>query len=127
MPWTWLARAIFAAVLYRVMSRRRQGLPAVDAGAVRRHVDAGIQAGLVAARLITTATLGGATVLLGTAGVSMLILGPLWLGAALAVIAAVFAVATVQEALLLRREVVERRRRAHARSIADEVERPHIV
>lgn len=127
MPWTWLARTLFAVILYRVLQRRRQGLPGVDAGAVRRRVDSGLQAGLVAARVITSATLAVATVLVGTAAASMLVLGPRWLGGALGAVAVIFAVAAVQEGLLLRRELLERRRRARARAVAEEVERPHVV
>jgi hypothetical protein len=127
MPWTWLARAFFALIAYGVIRRRQQGKPVIDTPAVRRRLDVGLHAGLIAARAITTLTLAVVTVVLATVATSTLLLGPRWLGGALAVIVVVFAVAAVQEGVLLRRELTERRRREHLRAIADEVDRPHIV
>lgn len=126
MPWTWLARLVFAAAFYFVARRRMQGRPVVDADAVRRHVDTGLHAGMVAARAVAMVTLGATGAVLVTAATSLLVLGPRWLGAAVAVLALIFVAAAVQEAWLLRREVVDRRKRRHALEIVAEADRTRL-
>ena len=123
MPWTWLARLVFAAAIFWISRRRRQGNPAIDTTGVRRHVDTALQAGQVLARVITALTLAVSAVLLLTVAVSTLLLGPRWIGIACAALTAIFGVAAVQEVLRLRGDLHRRRHRHDLLHVVESTER----
>ena len=118
MPWTWLARLLFAAVLYWTARRRSAGAPLVDAAAMRRRVDTTRQAGVIAARVVTAISPAGAGLLLLTVAASTLILGPRWIGGVTAVLTAIFVIAGIQESLRLRADLEARRHHDHVLHIA---------
>lgn len=124
MPWTLVGRLIFGVVTFWFVRRRRQGRPAIDAGAVRRRLEAARSPAAILTRGITTVVLGSFAAVLATAGTSSLLLTPRWLGGVFLAIALVFGIAAVQELLILRREVRQRRQRIHAAAVAREIDVP---
>jgi len=131
MPWALVLRAIArlaAGLLFWRMATARRGAyrtaggpplqrpvpppasPALRAGERLRRVREGVSLGwrAVAATVFTTAA-----AVLVTAGVTLTVLSPRWLGIALLIVALVATAAAVGEIVAARRTLAARRRRAH--------------
>ncbi len=127
MPWPFslLTSLVFRSLARRFMRNRRQGPQVVDMAGIRKAVDATREPAVIAAHSVIVLALAVGCGALAAAGITVLLLGPLWLGVATTVLAAICAVAAVPEALRIRRTVRARRLRRHARALNQELDGDH--
>lgn len=126
MPWTLLMRLLTGVFLTRLArSQRRGGAAAafrMPSGPTMRARARDVRdTASLATRVVTALVFGVATVVVATAGTSTAVLSPRWLGAALLVVAAIFAALTIREARAARALVRSRRLRRRDRQLRREV------
>jgi hypothetical protein len=122
--------SLLTSLLFRTLARRfaratgRRPQP-VDMAGIRKTVAATREPALIAAHGTVVAALTAVCGVLTVAGITVLLLGPLWLGIATIVLAAICAVTAVPEVLRIRRTVRARRLRRHARALNQEMDGSH--
>jgi Flp pilus assembly protein TadB len=122
--------SLLTSLVLRTLVRRfsratgRQPQP-VDMAGIRKTVAATREPALIAAHSTVVVGLTAACGILAVAGITVLLLGPLWLGIATTVLAAICAVTAVPEVLRIRRTVRARRLRRHARALNQELDGSH--
>jgi membrane protein implicated in regulation of membrane protease activity len=119
--------SLLTSLVFRTLARRfarTRGRPSqpVDMEGIRRTVAASREPALIAAHSTAVVALTAAGGVLAVAGITVLLLGPLWLGIATTVLAAICAVTAVPEVLRIRRTVRARRLRRHARALYQELD-----
>jgi peptidoglycan/LPS O-acetylase OafA/YrhL len=92
---------------------------------IRKTVAAGREPAILAAHSAAVGALAVACGVLAVAGITVLLLGPLWLGIAATLLAAICAAGAVTQAGRIRRMVHARRLRRHARALSQELDGDH--
>ena len=120
-PWSWLTRILLATLARRLVRSRRGGRPAVDVETIRSRMASAREPAAIAGRFAVVVAVACWCALLIAAGTTMLVLGPRWLGAVLAGVAAASALAAVPELVRLRRALRDRRLRLRAQQVSREL------
>jgi choline-glycine betaine transporter len=120
--WAWLATVLLAPLIRRLAGSRQAGRPVVDMEGVRSRVESAREPAAIAGLVVVVAVLLCCCGVLLAAGVTALLLGPQWLGAALVVVALVCALAAVPEFLGIRRGLRARRLRLHGDDVTRELD-----
>ncbi|HBV94167.1 MAG TPA: hypothetical protein DEG26_05620 [Chloroflexi bacterium] len=121
-PWSWLTRFLLAALARRFVRSRPAGRPGPDVQAFRARVAAAREPASIVALLLVLVILACPTAALIAAGVTLLLLGPQWLGGAFVGVAVLLILAMVPEIVRLRRTLHARRLRLRGSAVTRELD-----